>query len=146
MTWNIEYDDGDFADGVCSECVRHFVPYREGEKVDCQTADGVYEPGSIKAVYANDEEGSDATYDVKINDSNRVLKGVTTSHLRRSISLLDDVLKVGSRVLSEYPGTDEMYPGVIAAVSKARGTIEIQFDDGDYLEGVDPYNVRPIGN
>jgi len=138
MTWDVEYDDGEIEQGLCTECVRKFVPYRKGEKVDWRDENNVYLPGHIVAVHDTDEV-YDASYDVKVNGV--VKKNQYSNNLRRSIDV-SELLRVGSRVLSRYPGEDVPFAGEIASINED-GSFAVQFDDGDYLDAVHPADIRP---
>lgn len=51
--------------------------------------------------------------------------------------------RVGDRVDGNFEGADEWYPGTIARVA-SDGLVDIQYDDGDWEQGVAPDLVRDI--
>jgi len=144
MTWQIAFGDGDVSDSVCEECVRPFVPYQKDEEVDWHDVEtDYYLPGRIVAVYEG--KNGDNLYDVEVEDDDEtaIVRGVTSSDLRRNVPV---VLKVGTRVMAYFPGYDESYPGEIVGADEDEETYTIQFDDGDYREGVTLDEIQPLRN
>jgi hypothetical protein len=154
-TWDVLYDDGEEAEGLCSTCVRAFQPYVVGEKADWQSSTKHYVAGRISAV----NPGEDYSYDVVL-ENGRHVSNVSASDLRRfAIQEREDeeedddedeedddkpprsmlkgqvILRVGARVRAEYPGAHGVFPGVIDR-DLGNDMFAIRYDDGDYSSGV----------
>ncbi|GAX10719.1 hypothetical protein FisN_14Lh235 [Fistulifera solaris] len=142
LTWTVRFDDGDVVDNVCAQCVRPFVPYSVGEKVEVRISDSEFATGQVVAAM-------DGTYDVTLEDGS-VVFGTSCAEMRRvdEVSEEDDdddddvIIEPGDRVMAMFPGLpNQWFPGVIEGHNKD-GSFAIQYDDGDYAPRVDPRHIR----
>ena len=136
LTWEVLYDDGEEATGLCPTCVRQFSPYQVGEKADCVSKGADFVSCQITAVNGED------SYEVKL-ENGRILFNVSASDLRRvpgakaSHSMAKGAISyhVGARVRAEFPGVDGIFPGVIHEVH-GDDWFSIAYDDGDFSDEV----------
>lgn len=133
--WDIVYDDGEQEWGLCYKCVRRFVPYKEGEMIEWRDESMVYWPAKVVNV------NNDDTYDVQVEGA--FFKSAATTHLRRMLPLDQGALLPGSRVIAKYADSAGWFPGELSGIN-SDGTYAVQFDDGDFLQQVDPRLVRPM--
>ncbi len=126
-TYDVFFVDGESALHILPKCLRPFVPFKPGDPVDVRVAGSDdYLRGEIIAKYL-DADGSDR-FDVETKDGE--LKMVTKDRLRRFEHIVKP-LQVGSRVMAQYRGGKDVFPGVIKILHND-GTADILYDDGDY--------------
>jgi len=134
MTWDVFYSDGEEETNLCLECVREFVPYAKGHKVEFRGDDYEFYAGKIVAVH------DDETYDIKGTDGT-IFRSRALPDIRRMTE--GKKLTVGSRVFAYYPDTDEWYPGHLSGINNDH-SYAVSFDDGDFLQQVPPRHVRAL--
>ena len=141
-TWTVQFDDGDIASNICSQCVRPFISYEVGERVEVRISDFDFAAGQIAFVNL-----LDGTYDVSL-ESEEVISGASSAEIRRVDS--DDeeeaegviIMKPGDRVMAMFPDVPhKWFPGVIERKHKD-GSFAIEYDDGDYAPRVMSRHVR----
>lgn len=129
-TYTVQFDDGDVDEGQQLSCIRRPMPYEIGEEVGFRTAfGGEWASGTVVEIL--DEQ----FVSVKESSSGEVFGKVSPSLLSRLTHIDKDSDLEGRRVLVRYEGGDEYYPGVIDE-DHGDGTYDIQYDDGDFQEGV----------
>jgi hypothetical protein len=137
MTWEIEYADGEEDFDLCRHCVRRFRPYEVGDEIEWRAPDMVYRPCVITAV--ND----DGTFDIKRKGKGKIKKSVSADDFRRTEEdPFADILVPGVRIQAKLPDYEGWWPGELKAINSDR-TFAIEFDDGDFVQQVDPRAVRP---
>lgn len=113
--------------------MRPYIPYKIGEEVGWRGEDFQYTTGRIVAAHGDD------SYDVKVLGG--LIAGVASRDLRRTQEDSPQLMP-GSRIIARYPGHDGWFHGELSGINSDH-TYAIQFDDGDFLQQVNPRNVRP---
>lgn len=123
-TFDIMYIDGEQEFAIKRSCVRRFVPYHVGEDVEARTnEEATFHKGHVVRVLDNNR------CDVEL-EGGQVIEAVLPMHIRRYNPVLKSI-PVGTRVVAQYQGGSESFPGVVHKVN-VDGTLDIQYDDGDF--------------
>jgi DNA repair protein Crb2 Tudor domain len=147
-SWDVEYEDGFKKIDLCRKCVRPYTPYAVHESLEISVGEHEYATGRVLAV-----NHLDNTFRIELEDNGQVLSRVQAMDLRRprgggvrpkpvqltqkNTRIVEPVqLTVHARVLAMFPGEgDAWYPGTIAKLN-TDGTVDIQYDDGEYAPSV----------
>ena len=132
--WSVRYTDNDTDNNLCWDCVRRFIPYRIGEKVQIRLEIDEekvrYFPGTLKSVDSIKNE-----YSILL-DTGTIIQNATISELRRDYYDRTE-LAPDTRVKTLYPGIKgEWFVGRIIQINADKTTYRVEYDDGDYLSSV----------
>ena len=140
MVWEIEFDDGDIQTDLPANAVRPYVSYHLDEMIEVRFDEVIYIAGKVVGVNAIDD-----TFVIEVEASGEIFPDVHPMNLRRRVGSRPKNFAVGERVQAMFPDAgDEYYLGTVAAIK--RNGVDIEYDDGDYIEDLPLHMVEPIIN
>jgi len=132
LLWDVEYDDGDVLTDLPPAAVRPYVPYQLEESIEVRVDEVSFAAGRVIAVNSMDD-----TFDIELEDDGGVFTSVHPMDIRRRVGEAPPELAVGDRVQAQFPGAEDglYYPGTVTRVH-ARGLVDVEYDDGDFMENL----------
>lgn len=116
--------------------VQPYYSLESGDIVEVLARDGIWKEGQLLDFY-HESDASETTYKVYVNRRAYIFYQDRV----RPLSLL---LKVGARIMANYEGNGEWFPGTIVKVHGDSRSYDIRFDDSDFEEYVERERIQMI--